>query len=37
MKNKINLCHICRDKIDNGKICDKCKKIAKEEKVKDGK
>ena len=33
MKSKINLCHICRSKIDSGKICDKCKKTAKEESV----
>lgn len=31
MKKKVSLCHVCREKIENGRICDKCKKIAKNE------
>jgi predicted amidophosphoribosyltransferase len=33
MKKRINLCHVCRSKIEKGNICDKCKKVAKEEAV----
>jgi hypothetical protein len=33
MKKKISLCHVCRSKIDNGKICEKCRKVAKEEAI----
>jgi len=33
MKKKINLCHICRSKIESGKICNGCKKTAKDQAV----